>query len=157
MEKGNKKVNNGLQTKTIIAIAVVLIVLISAVSIVGNRFFDNSVIEINSAHIEELAEHDVALINSKIHTRFETLESIAEDIAYWQRKDGTPIVDLLHTDASFVHDADKVSLISKDGTVLSSNNVMETRPDIVSVCLEHEGNFVQRFDNTKDSLWKVKY
>ena len=148
MEKGNKKVNNGLQTKTIIVIVVALIVLISAVSIIGNRFFDNSVIEITSAHIEELADHDVALINSKIHTRFETLETIADDIAYWQRKDGTPITDLLHTDASFVHDADKVSLISKDGTILSSNNVIENRPDIVDVCLKHNENFVQRFDNT---------
>ena len=150
MKKGNKKVNNRFQTKTIIAIVAALIALISAVSVIGNRFFDNSVVEINTAHIEELADHDVALINSKIHTRFKTLETIADDIAYWQRKDGTPIIDLLHTDASFVHDADKVSYISKDGTVLSSNNVIENRPDIVDVCLKHNDNFVQRFDNTKE-------
>ncbi|MDO5445918.1 MAG: hypothetical protein Q4F31_09910 [Eubacteriales bacterium] len=149
--KKTEKNETGKQTKKEFLLrALLLLAIIIAVAFWGNRSFLHSVSEINNEHIEELAAHDIKIINSSIANRLNTLEIIAEDIAYWSKKDGTSIISLLHSDASFLSDADKISLVSSDGTICSSNNVTESRPDIAELCLSHGNRSVHRFDNIVD-------
>ncbi len=138
--------------RMIVIVAVVFVVLVAAVLLIGNRAYDRAIYAINSAHIEELAEHDVTIINSSIASRLNTLAKVADDIHYWNRKDDTEIKDLLHTDSDFLDNADKISLVSDDGFMFSSNNVIENRPDLAEVCAESGEQFVCRFDNTADNI-----
>ena len=139
-------------TRVIIIATVVFVVLVVAVLFFGNNAFNRAIIGINSAHIEELAEHDVRIINSSISSRISTLKKMADDIHYWSKKDGTSIKDLLHSDSEFLDKADKITLVSDDGFVFSSNNVIEDRPDIAEVCANSAEKFVCRFDNTVDNI-----
>ena len=139
-------------TRVIIIATVVFVVLVVAVLLFGNNAFNRAIIGINSAHIEELAEHDVKIINSSISSRISTLKKMADDIHYWSKKDGTSIKDLLHSDSEFLDKADKITLVSDDGFVFSSNNVIENRPDIAEVCANSGKEFVCRFDNTVDNI-----
>ncbi|MDO5829222.1 MAG: hypothetical protein Q4Q25_03625, partial [Methanocorpusculum sp.] len=150
-EKKNKTEGKNL-TRVIIIATVVFAVLVAAVMFFGNNAFNRAIIGINSAHIEELAEHDVKIINSSISSRISTLKKMADDIHYWSKKDGTSIKDLLHSDSEFLDKADKITLVSDDGFVFSSNNVIEDRPDIAEVCANSAEKFVCRFDNTVDNI-----
>lgn len=136
----------------IIAAVLLCILFIAGVSIIGSSAFATAVFKINKAHIDELAEHDINIIDSTVSTRLDLLESIGEDIRLWMERDSTPINELLHAGASFVKSADRLTLVSSDGTVFSSNNLLESRPDIAALCGEHSGRFVCRFDNTFDSI-----
>ena len=142
---------NGLWRVVIIGTAI-FVVLVIAVLFFGYRAFERSIVRVNSAHIEELASHDVKLINNSIATRLGTLKKIGEDISYWNDRDGTEIKDLLHTDSEFLENADKIALVSGDGTVLSSNNVVESRTDVAGICENSGTEFVLRFDNTADNI-----
>ena len=139
-------------TRVIVIVAVVFVLLVAFVFFFGNRAFNSAIVEINSAHIDELAEHDVKIINSSISARLNTLQKMADDIAYWNRKDNTEVKDLLYADSEFLEIADKITLVSDDGMVLSNNNVIEKRTDIAEVCAESADQFVCRFDNVVDAL-----
>ena len=67
-EKKNKSNVKNL-TRMIIIAAVVFVVLVAAVIFLGNKAYNRAIIAINSAHIEELANHDVKIINSSISFR----------------------------------------------------------------------------------------
>ena len=150
-EKKNKTDAKNL-TRVIIIAAVVFVVLSAAVFFFGNNAYNRAIVAINSAHIEELAEHDVKIINSSISSRLGTLTKIADDIHYWSKKDGTSIKELLHSDSEFLDNADKITLVSDDGFVFSSNNVIESRPDVAEICANSPEKFVCRFDNTVDNI-----
>ncbi len=158
MDKENKisqkknKIAKKNSVRVIIIAAAIFVVLVAAVLLMGNSAYKRSIVSINSAHIEELAEHDVTIINTSIESRLDMLTKIENDIHYWSRKDGTPITDLLHTDSDFLDNADKISLVSDDGFIFSSNNVIENRPDIAEVCTSSPDKFVCRFDNTVDNI-----
>ena len=64
-EKKNKTEGKNL-TRVIIIATVVFVVLVAAVFIFGNNAYNKAIVAINSAHIEELADHDVKIINSSI-------------------------------------------------------------------------------------------
>ena len=150
-EKKNKTAGKNL-TRVIIIATIAFVVLVASVLYFGNKAYTRAIVEINSAHIEELADHDVKIISSSISSRLSTLTKIADDIHYWSKKDGTSVKDLLHTDAGFLEKADKITLVSDDGFVISSNNVIENRPDVAEVCSNSAAKFVCRFDNTVDNI-----
>ena len=150
-EKKNKTAGKNL-TRVIIIATIAFVLLVASVLYFGNKAYTRAIVEINSAHIEELADHDVKIISSSISSRLSTLTKIADDIHYWSKKDGTSVKDLLHTDAGFLEKADKITLVSDDGFVISSNNVIENRPDVAEVCSNSAAKFVCRFDNTDDNI-----
>ena len=136
----------------IIAVVLLCVLLITGVSIFGSSAFRTAVFNINKAHIDELAEHDINIIDSTVSARLDLLDSIAEDIRTWNEKDDTPINELLHSSSHFVETADRLSLVSADGTIFSSNNLLEARPDIAEVCCKRGERFVCRFDNSTAPL-----
>ena len=75
----------------------IIALLIAAVILSGRRAFSEAIVEINTAHIEELASHDMRVINNNVNARLTTLKAIAKDLAYWSSE--TNIEALLHADA----------------------------------------------------------
>ncbi len=132
----------------LIVIGGIAIALIGVILVFGRGEFEQSIIEVNTAHLEELAQHDVEIISSKLDNRLTLMENVANDMSYWQAKDNTAIVDLLQADASLIEGADKVLLVSKDGTVLSNNGIIDKQPELVELCKKHNSRYVERYDAT---------
>lgn len=149
VRKGHKKIINVGKLSLFIIMLVAVLIL---VFIAGYRLFINAVVDINTLHIKEIAAHDIKIINSKVEERLDLLTNMAEDILQWSEKDGTSPKAVLRSDASFIEKADKVFLVSENGTICSSNNVIERRFDILDVCLKYDERFVERFDNVADIL-----
>ena len=150
--KGIRAYTNSKTAETFGMVMVVTVVLIAAVLILGKNRFEQSILNINFAHIEEIAEHDVSVINSKLEGRLTLLERIAEDMSYWDDKDDTPIKDLLTADALLIEGADRVSLVSKDGLVISNNGVVAKNQALVNMCERYNTKFVVRYDNKADMV-----
>lgn len=151
MKKEKRKVTKTDIRRFAISFAVIAVLIIT-VSFLGNNAFTNAIVKINSAHVEELALHDIEIINSSISQRLDMLEKISDDIIYWNRKDGTSVVDVLRSNSTFIPGADKIMLVSEDGTVCFGNSVIEKRDDILAICTDNGSRFVQRFDNTFDII-----
>ncbi len=153
MADNNKKIANkrkhidARNIVTLIVFPIVIVGLVFAVSYAGKWAFDNAIIKINTAHIDEMAAHDVKVINSSVKSRLDTLESIAEDIAFRNEMSGTSIRNLLSADAVFFNNAESLLLVSEDGAVYFDNNAKQNRPDILEICINHEDRFVECFDN----------
>lgn len=141
------KYTNSKTAETFVMVLVVTFIVIVSILILGKNRIDQSILWINSAHIEELAEHDVSIINSKINSRLTLLESIAKDISFWKDKDGTPIPELLESDATLIEGAERVSLVSKDGTVLSNYGDVFEQKELADLCAKHDSKFVGRHDD----------
>lgn len=149
VRKGHeKKINVGKLSLFII----MLVAFLSLLSLAGYEFFKRAVVDMNTIHIREIAAHDISIINSKAEERLDLLTNMAEDILYWNEKDGTSPTAVLHSDAAFIKKSDKIFLVSENGTICSSNNVIERRLDILDVCLRHDERFVERFENVADIL-----
>lgn len=157
LEKKNRKTNKTVNRNitTILSLGAVLILFFCTVAFWGTRAFNKAIIEINFAHINELAEHDAKFIENTLVQRLNILEEIAENIAYWAKM-GLPVSDLLHSNELFSDPADKIAFVSKDGTVYESNSLIKSQPDIASICMAHEGRFARRFDNKSPLVPEVK-
>ncbi len=140
------------RVKTIAIFSVIIVLLVCIVSFAGTLAYRKQITEINSDHIKELSEHDIQLISNSINSRLDILDTISSDITKKIAKGEENIPDLLHSACEMINEADKLALLSKDGSMLTNSYLREIRQDIANLCIEKEDRFVCRFDNIKDIL-----